>query len=166
MTPGDSLRSLDAHLRATQPLPLHSPPISLARGALAPVIASYNSGEERVSVWLKSAFDLREDFFIDTIPYRETRRFVREVTANVAGYHRVSGDTKLQDDWPSGLRDYRRPSASCAVSKSDSSARTAAVLRPFQHVFLRVIVNGRHSTLHASLNHGVASLNQQRERVW
>jgi len=63
-------------------------------GALAPVIASYNAGEDRVSVWWESALNLREDFFIDTIPYRETRRFVREVIANVAGYHRVHGDTE------------------------------------------------------------------------
>ena len=58
-------------------------------GALAPVIASYNAGEERVAIWWESARDLPEDLFVDTIPYSETRRFVREVLANVAGYHRV-----------------------------------------------------------------------------
>ena len=62
---------------------------SLFGGALAPVIASYNAGEERVAVWWESARDLREDFFVDTIPYSETRRFVREVLANVEGYRRV-----------------------------------------------------------------------------
>jgi soluble lytic murein transglycosylase len=60
-------------------------------GALAPVIASYNAGEERVAIWWESARDLPEDLFVDTIPYSETRRFVREVLANVAGYHRVYG---------------------------------------------------------------------------
>ena len=63
-------------------------------GALAPVIASYNAGEERVAVWWESARGLPEDLFVDTIPYRETRRFVREVLANVAGYRRVYGGTR------------------------------------------------------------------------
>ena len=66
---------------------------SLFDGALAPVIASYNAGEERVAIWWESARDLSEDLFVDTIPYGETRRFAREVLANVAGYQRVYGDT-------------------------------------------------------------------------
>ena len=66
---------------------------ALFGGALAPVIASYNAGEERVAIWWESARGLPEDLFVDTIPYRETRRFVREVLANVAGYLRVYGET-------------------------------------------------------------------------
>ena len=66
---------------------------ALFGGALAPVIASYNAGEDRVAIWWKSARGLPEDLFVDTIPYSETRRFVREVLANVAGYQRVYGGT-------------------------------------------------------------------------
>ncbi|MCH7749589.1 MAG: transglycosylase SLT domain-containing protein [Acidobacteria bacterium] len=66
---------------------------ALFGGALAPVIASYNAGEERVAIWWASARGLPEDLFVDTIPYSETRRFVREVLANVAGYQRVYGGT-------------------------------------------------------------------------
>ena len=66
---------------------------ALFGGALAPVIASYNAGEERVAIWWASARGLPEDLFVDTIPYSETRRFVREVLANVAGYRRVHGGT-------------------------------------------------------------------------
>ena len=62
---------------------------ALFGGALAPVIASYNAGEERVAIWWESARGLPEDLFVDTIPYGETRRFVREVLANVAGYQRT-----------------------------------------------------------------------------
>ena len=67
---------------------------ALFGGALAPVIASYNAGEERVAIWWESARGLPEDLFVDTIPYSETRRFVREVLANVAGYQRVYGGTR------------------------------------------------------------------------
>ena len=61
-------------------------------GATAPVAASYNAGEERVAVWWATSRNLSEDFFVDTIPYSETRRFVREVLANRAAYERIYGD--------------------------------------------------------------------------
>ena len=61
-------------------------------GAIPPVIASYNAGEERVAIWWRAARELRADFFIDTIPYSETRRFVREVLTNYEAYQRIYGD--------------------------------------------------------------------------
>ena len=66
--------------------------LELFDGVRAPVIASYNAGEERVADWWEGARDLRQDFFVDTIPYSETRRFVREVLANYAAYQRVYGE--------------------------------------------------------------------------
>ena len=53
---------------------------------LPPIVASYNAGEERVARWWRAARRLREDFFVDSIPYRETRSFVRAVLANYAAY--------------------------------------------------------------------------------
>jgi len=53
---------------------------------LPPIVASYNAGEERVARWWRAARDLGEDFFVDSIPYRETRSFVRAVLANYAAY--------------------------------------------------------------------------------
>ena len=61
-------------------------------GATAPTVASYNAGEERVAGWWDAARHLTEDFFVDTIPYSETRRFVREVLANRAAYTRIYGE--------------------------------------------------------------------------
>ena len=55
---------------------------------LPPIVASYNAGEERVARWWRAARHLREDFFVDSIPYRETRSFVRAVLANYAAYTR------------------------------------------------------------------------------
>ena len=66
--------------------------VQLFDGALAPVVASYNAGEERVAAWWDAARDLPEAFFVDTIPYSETRRFVREVLTNHAEYQRLYGD--------------------------------------------------------------------------
>ena len=58
-------------------------------GSHAPVIASYNAGEERVAVWWQASHGMSEDFFVDTIPYTETRRFVREVITNRTAYDRI-----------------------------------------------------------------------------
>ena len=66
--------------------------LSMFSGSAAPVVASYNAGEERVAVWWAAAGELSEDFFVDTIPYSETRRFVREVLTNRAAYERIYGD--------------------------------------------------------------------------
>jgi soluble lytic murein transglycosylase len=57
-------------------------------GALAPTIASYNADKERVQVWWNAAKGLPEELFIDSIPYRETRAYVRQVLANYAMYQR------------------------------------------------------------------------------
>jgi soluble lytic murein transglycosylase len=60
-------------------------------GALAPTIASYNADRERVQVWWDEAKELPEELFIDSIPYRETRAYVRQVIANYAMYQRAFG---------------------------------------------------------------------------
>ncbi len=57
--------------------------------ARAPIVASYNAGEDRVSAWWNAANTLDEDIFVDSIPYLETRRFVREVLANYSAYSRI-----------------------------------------------------------------------------
>jgi soluble lytic murein transglycosylase-like protein len=66
--------------------------LDLFDGAAAPVAASYNAGEERVAVWWATSRELTTDFFVDTIPYSETRRFVREVLANQDAYERIYRD--------------------------------------------------------------------------
>ncbi|HAK54006.1 MAG: transglycosylase SLT domain-containing protein [Vicinamibacterales bacterium] len=60
-------------------------------GHLAPVAASYNAGEGLAEVWWRAADGLREDYFVDAIPYSETRRFVREVLTNYDSYRRLYG---------------------------------------------------------------------------
>ena len=59
--------------------------------ARLPVIASYNAGEDRAGDWWAAARGLRDDFFVDSIPYTETRNFAREVLANYAAYERIYG---------------------------------------------------------------------------
>lgn len=63
--------------------------LELFEDKILPVIASYNAGEDRVGEWWAGTRHLRGDFFVDSIPYSETRRFAREVIANLAAYERV-----------------------------------------------------------------------------
>jgi len=44
-------------------------------------LASYNAGPHRVKKWLPTNTDLPADVWIDTIPFDETRRYVRAVLA-------------------------------------------------------------------------------------
>jgi soluble lytic murein transglycosylase len=43
--------------------------------------ASYNAGPHRVKSWLKNASSLPADIWIETIPYKETREYVKSVLA-------------------------------------------------------------------------------------
>ena len=56
--------------------------------ALAPMIASYNADKERVQVWWDASKGLPEELFIDSIPYQQTRAYVRQVLTNYAMYQR------------------------------------------------------------------------------
>jgi soluble lytic murein transglycosylase len=58
-------------------------------GATPPIVASYNAGEERVHAWWKAARHVPLELFVDTIPYSETRGFVREVLTNYNEYKRL-----------------------------------------------------------------------------
>jgi soluble lytic murein transglycosylase len=64
-------------------------------GALAPAIASYNADRERVQVWWDSAKGLPEALFVDSIPYLQTRAYVRQVLANYGMYQRFGGQQPL-----------------------------------------------------------------------
>jgi len=58
------------------------------QGALAPTIASYNADKERVQIWWDAAKGLPEELFIDSIPYQQTRAYVRQVLTNYGMYQR------------------------------------------------------------------------------
>ncbi|MBX2811446.1 MAG: transglycosylase SLT domain-containing protein [Myxococcales bacterium] len=60
-------------------------------GQLVPTAASYNAGPRVVDRWLE-AFDGRPlDEFVERIPYRETRRYVRRVIETWFLYHQLYG---------------------------------------------------------------------------
>lgn len=62
-------------------------------GQFIPFVASYNAGSKPVQTWQKKRF--REDpfEFIEMIPYKETRNYIKLVLRNLATYHRLLGNS-------------------------------------------------------------------------
>ena len=58
-------------------------------GFYVPAIAAYNAGEDRVGAWWLTGRVLPDDLFIDSIPYQQTRHFVRQVLTNYFTYNRL-----------------------------------------------------------------------------
>jgi soluble lytic murein transglycosylase-like protein len=57
-------------------------------GSLPLVIAAYNAGPIAVNRWVSEYGDCDIDVFLELIPYRETRKYVRSVLANYLNYER------------------------------------------------------------------------------
>ena len=66
---------------------------------LPAAIAAYNAGPGKVKTWLPSGESVPADIWIDTIPYKETRKYVANVLAYAIIYQDrlKSGVLKLQD---------------------------------------------------------------------
>lgn len=52
-------------------------------------VAAYNAGPKAVSQWIGSCAQCEPDEFVESIPFRETRRYVREVMRNYVQYSRI-----------------------------------------------------------------------------
>jgi soluble lytic murein transglycosylase len=87
-SPGALDRLTDAGESAELAAKLLASLSALYAGALAPTIASYNADKERVQIWWESAKGLPEELFIDSIPYQQTRAYVRQVLTNYEMYQR------------------------------------------------------------------------------
>jgi soluble lytic murein transglycosylase len=60
-------------------------------GDLPKALAAYNAGEDAVAKWETRAPDADSDEFVETISFRETRRYVKAVLANYRRYRRLYG---------------------------------------------------------------------------
>jgi soluble lytic murein transglycosylase len=58
-------------------------------GDVAKAAAAYNAGEAAVDKWLARDPGLEPDVFVETIGYRETRKYVKAVLANLRRYRRL-----------------------------------------------------------------------------
>ena len=65
-------------------------------GQLIPTICSYNAGPKAVTNWLDRFPELANDEFIEEIPYKETRGYVKRVLGNLAVYQMLYEGKWLQ----------------------------------------------------------------------
>jgi soluble lytic murein transglycosylase len=60
------------------------------------VAAAYNAGPEAVIAWLsRNGRGTERDEFVESIPFSETRGYVKKVLRNYAEYKRIYGKTSL-----------------------------------------------------------------------
>lgn len=65
------------------------------------VLAAYNAGKSAAQAWFEEFGDSDPDVFVEKIPYRETRLFVKRIFEHIAAYRRLypdlaqAGDGKL-----------------------------------------------------------------------
>jgi soluble lytic murein transglycosylase len=60
-------------------------------GDVAKAVAAYNGGEDAVAKWERRAPGTPTDEFVETISYRETRHYVKQVLGNYRRYRRLYG---------------------------------------------------------------------------
>ena len=76
------------------------------QGNLPRALAAYNAGEAAVDKWSHRYADLEDDEFVESIPYRETRGYVKRVLQNRRIYHALYGTHPSAVPSPSaGARD-------------------------------------------------------------
>ncbi len=63
-------------------------------GNLVQTIAAYNAGPIVVESWVAATRGRSEDEFVELIPYRETRRYVKRVVRSYKEYKRLAGSAK------------------------------------------------------------------------
>lgn len=62
-------------------------------GNLVHAVAAYNAGPPIVTSWIQKFGDKEPDEFVESIPYQETRQYVRRVLRSYREYRRLGGET-------------------------------------------------------------------------
>lgn len=74
--------------------------LRLYEGNLVVTVASYNAGETKIFEWIRKRGDLPVDHFIETIPFRETRYYVKRVLGSAFAYNVLRGAKQPVFDVP------------------------------------------------------------------
>ena len=98
--------------------------LRLYNGNLVPTVASYNAGETKIFEWIRKRGNLPVDHFIEAIPFRETRYYVKRVLGSAFAYNVLRGVKQPVFDVP------RVFSAKLVVSPATGSAASTAGQRP------------------------------------
>ncbi len=73
--------------------------LSTFQGKLVPAVASYNADIRKVRTWMKRNGNMKQDEFIEHIPFRETRLYVKNVLAGYRAYAQLHKKNDLAGLW-------------------------------------------------------------------
>jgi tetratricopeptide (TPR) repeat protein len=88
---------------------LHDPSVNLSIGvrhfqdllknvnSIPKALLSYNAGLTRVRVWERAAGDLPQDLFVESVPFEETRKYVRKILVSSVMYASLYGSQDPRD---------------------------------------------------------------------
>lgn len=68
-------------------------------GNLVATIAAYNADPKKVRDWVKRNGKMKQDEFIENIPFLETRLYVKKVLSNLATYKRIHTRSDMVERW-------------------------------------------------------------------
>ena len=66
------------------------------RGQIPLVTAAYNAGPESVMGWFRGRHRVETDLFVDTMPFRETRGYVKRMVETLVIYRLVHDGKDLE----------------------------------------------------------------------
>lgn len=89
--------------------------LNLYNGNIVSTVASYNAGCTAVDRWRKNFSGLREDEFIENIPYPETREYVKKVLTVTDLYNRFYNLDKPLAPKPEGIEAPQEPQTSSST---------------------------------------------------
>lgn len=69
------------------------------KGKIIPAVASYNADIRKVREWLHKNGKMKDDEFIENMPYLETRIYVKKVLAGYQAYSRLYGKKEFAELW-------------------------------------------------------------------
>ncbi|MGC8660457.1 MAG: lytic transglycosylase domain-containing protein, partial [Desulfomonilaceae bacterium] len=69
------------------------------KGNVVPAIAAYNADIKKVRQWFNRNGHMRQDEFIENIPYSETRLYVKKVLTNLDAYSKIYARKDLAGYW-------------------------------------------------------------------
>ena len=58
-------------------------------------LASYNAGPNRAADWKVDFYGLEKDEFIEEIPFKETRNYIRRILRSYGAYKAIYGNTAV-----------------------------------------------------------------------
>ncbi len=104
-------------------------------GRLAPAIASYNAGADAVGSWIEGGADPDSDVWIESIPYSQTRAYVKRVLRSLVLYRALEAagappSETAPEVAPAALENAHKPALRAADTTGNDTAGPPVALPP------------------------------------